>query len=880
MESVSPPLRTQDADVIFDAFLERTAAKKIELYPAQEEAIMELMAGKHVILNTPTGSGKSLVATALHFKGLAEGRRSFYTCPIKALVSEKFFALCQEFGAAHVGMLTGDASINKGASIICCTAEILANMALCDGKDAAVDYVIMDEFHYYSDPDRGVAWQIPLLTLPQVKFLLMSATLGDITPIAESIEKLTGTSVAHVRSSQRPVPLDFEYKESPLHETLAELMASRKYPVYVVNFSQRECVEQAQNVLSVDFCSKPEKAAIAQALAGFRFDSPFGKDMRRYISHGVGLHHAGLLPKYRLLVEKLAQEGLLKIIMGTDTLGVGVNVPIRTVLFTRLCKYDGEKTGILKVRDFKQIAGRAGRKGYDDQGSVMAQAPEHVIENKRMESRVADNPAKKRKLVKKKPPARNYVPWDATTFRKLIDDPPETLHSRFSITHAMLLNLLQASPEGYRRLVQMVGSCHDAPAQKSRHRRYAAILLRSLRQAGIVSVVHNRRSGNRLTVNETLQNDFSINQSLTLYLVDTVQHMDRQSPTYALDVLTLVESILEDPHMILAKQIDKLRGIKLAELKADGVEYEERIAELEKIEHPKPNREFIYDTFNAYAAKHPWVTASKEVQSIRPKSVARELYERCASFAEYVREYSLQRSEGVVLRYLSQVYKTLTQSVPEGFADEMLEDTAVFLRTLLGFVDSSLVQEWESLLQPADAPPTAAATPKKRRLAIDPQDNPRAFAARLRTEMHRLVKALSQRDYEEALQCLRPAAEATAEATAEAKGKPTGEPITETNNEANPPANSLPPEPPLWTVDLLTTALGPYWDEHKKIIFDPAARQARLTHIKQLGPTTWQVVQTLCDPSDENLWAVHAEVEISDVRDPELPLLALQRIGT
>jgi superfamily II RNA helicase len=862
MESVSPPLRTQDANLIFDAFLERTAAKKIELYPAQEEAIMELMAGKHVILNTPTGSGKSLVATALHFKGLAEGRRSFYTCPIKALVSEKFFALCQEFGAAHVGMLTGDASINKGASIICCTAEILANMALCDGKDAAVDYVIMDEFHYYSDPDRGVAWQIPLLTLPQAKFLLMSATLGDITPIAVSLEKMTGTSVAHVRSSQRPVPLDFEYKETPLHETLAELMASRKSPVYVVNFSQRECVEQAQNVLSVDFCSKPEKAAIAEALAGFRFDSPFGKDMRRYISHGVGLHHAGLLPKYRLLVEKLAQEGLLKIIMGTDTLGVGVNVPIRTVLFTRLCKYDGEKTGILKVRDFKQIAGRAGRKGYDDQGSVIAQAPEHVIENKRMESRVADNPAKKRKLVKKKPPARNYVPWDATTFRKLIDDPPEILHSRFSITHAMLLNLLQASQDGngYRRLVQMVGQCHDAPAQKSRHRRYAAILLRSLRQAGIVSLVHNRRTGNRLTVNETLQNDFSINQSLTLYLVDTVQHMDRQSPIYALDVLTLVESILEDPHMILAKQIDKLRGIKLAELKADGVEYDERIAELEKIEHPKPNREFIYDTFNAYAAKHPWVTASKEVQSIRPKSVARELYERCASFAEYVREYSLQRSEGVVLRYLSQVYKTLTQSVPEGFADEMLEDIAVFLRTLLGFVDSSLVQEWESLLQPADALPTAAATPKKRRLAIDPQDNPRAFAARLRTEMHRLVKALSQRDYEEALQCLRPAADSGADDSL--------------------PGVLVPAETPAWTVDLMAAALAPYWDEHKKIIFDPAARQARLTHIKQLGPTTWQVVQTLCDPSDENLWAVYAEVELSDVQDPELPLLTLQRIGT
>ncbi|RYF10640.1 MAG: DUF3516 domain-containing protein, partial [Deltaproteobacteria bacterium] len=582
-----------DADSILVAFLDSVTAGGKSLYPAQEEAILELMAGKHVILSTPTGSGKSLVAQALHYKGLREQKRSFYTCPIKALVSEKFFALAQAYGAENVGMLTGDASINRDASIICCTAEILANMAVGQGRQAPVDYVIMDEFHYYGDRDRGAAWQMPLLALPHCQFLLMSATLGNCQSIRESLEALTGTEVCEVRSQDRPVPLDFSYSESPLHETLGELLRANKAPVYVVNFTQRDCVEQAQNVLSVDFCSKEHKARIKAAIGQFRFDSPFGKDMRRFIGHGVGLHHAGLLPKYRLLVEKLAQQGLLRVIMGTDTLGVGVNVPIRSVLFTKLCKYDGEKTSILSVRDFKQIAGRAGRKGYDEQGSVVAQAPEHVIENKRLEGR-ADSPAKKRKLVKKKPPQKNFVPWDAQTFARLIADPPESLQSRFAITHATVLQVLQAGGAGYRRLIELIACCHDSTAQKSRHRRHARLLLRSLRQAGIVHLVRNRHQGARLRLDEELNQDFSLHQSLTLYLVDTLGRLPEDADNFALNVLSLVEAILENPHAVLNKQLDKLKTDRLAELKAEGVEFEQRMEELDKIEYPKPNRDFIY----------------------------------------------------------------------------------------------------------------------------------------------------------------------------------------------------------------------------------------------------------------------------------------------
>ena len=224
----------------------------LELYPAQEEAILELLSDKNVILNTPTGSGKSLVAAALHFKGLAEGRRSFYTSPIKALANEKFFELCQAFGPDQVALLTGDASVNRDAPIVCCTAEILANIALREGGEAAVDYAVLDEFHYYSDRERGVAWQLPLLALPQTTFLLMSATLGDMTFFCEELTRLNGRPTAIVRSTHRPVPLEFHYSELPIHTTVSRLVEGEKAPVYLVNFTQRACHEQAQNLMSVD----------------------------------------------------------------------------------------------------------------------------------------------------------------------------------------------------------------------------------------------------------------------------------------------------------------------------------------------------------------------------------------------------------------------------------------------------------------------------------------------------------------------------------------------------------------------------------------------------------------------------------------------------
>jgi superfamily II RNA helicase len=827
------------ADDVLDRFVGWVTGQALELYPAQEEALLELLSGKHLVLATPTGSGKSLVATFLHFKAMAEGKRSFYTCPIKALVNEKFFALCQAFGPDNVGMFTGDASINREAPIVCCTAEILSNLCLRDARLFA-DYVVMDEFHYYADKERGVAWQVPLLTLESTTFLLMSATLGDMSVIKESLQRLSGREVAEVKSAVRPVPLDYAYVETPLHETVASLLDRGRAPVYLVNFTQRAAAEQAQNLMSVDFNTKEEKERIRQSLFDAKFDTPYGKEYQRFLRHGVGLHHAGLLPKYRLLVERLAQSGLLKVISGTDTLGMGVNIPIRTVLFTQLCKFDGEKVNLLSAREFRQISGRAGRKGFDTEGSVVVQAPEHVIENLALEKKKQAG----KKVVKRLPPQKGYVHWDRQTFDRLCLKEPEPLESRFAVTHGLIINLLQSAEDerggGYRRLLQLVDRSHSNDHMKRVHKKTAAVFFRSLRAAGIVEL--ERRTPTmaaHVRVAPGLQRDFSLNQTLSLYLLDTLPKLDPQSENYALDVLTLVESILESPQVVLYAQLDRLKGEKVAELKARGVEYAERMEELDKLEHPKPNRDFIYGTFNLFAAKHPWVGQ----ENIRPKSIARELFETCATFHSYVVDYGLQRSEGVLLRYLSDAYKTLVQSVPEALRTEQLEDVIAFLRAALERVDSSLLDEWERMRDPeaVRAPSAEAAAPEPRKprdLAADP----RAFAARVRADLHRLLKALAAKDYEEAAASLFPAGE--------------------------------------WTAKSLEEAVAPYWADHQSIDVTPAARRPNNTTITAEEGRHWTARQRIIDPTGEADWMLDCTIDLSEPRDPALPLIGLRRIGT
>jgi superfamily II DNA/RNA helicase len=855
-------------DALLGRFLEYTESKRLQLYPAQESAILELFEEKNVILNTPTGSGKSLVAAALHFKALAQGRRSIYTCPIKALVNEKWLALCREFGPDNVGLSTGDASVNRDAPILCCTAEILANIALREGASANVQEVVMDEFHYYADRDRGVAWQVPLLTLPQARFLLMSATLGDTAFFEEELTRLNTRASVTVTSKDRPVPLDHAYSELPLATTLESLVADRKAPVYVVHFTQLEAAQSAQDFTSINVCTREEKAEIGNALEGFKFSSPYGPDIRKWLKHGIGLHHAGLLPKYRVLTEQLAQKGLLKIICGTDTLGVGINVPIRTVLFSKLCKYDGEKTAILSARDFHQISGRAGRKGFDDRGWVVAQAPEHMVENLKLEGKAA---REGKKVVKRKPPEKNFVNWDKNTFLRLIAAQPERLVSRFQVSHGMLLNVLSRKDDGCRAMQRLISRSHETPRAKKAHAKRGWQLFRSLVERRIVEFTAPPRTSAddprrmpspgapKLRVNVELQDDFSMDQTLSLYLLETLPLVDPQAPDYALVLLTLVESILEDPDIILRKQLYKVKSQKMSEMKLAGVEYEERMEELEKLEYPKPNREFIYSTFNEFAAKHPWVGQ----ENIRPKSIAREMFETFRSFSDYIRDYELQRAEGVLLRHLNSVFKVLAQTVPDSAKNDAVREMELYLGTMIRQIDSSLLDEWEKMRDPNFARPEAkeARPPGAEEAAADITRDTKSFTAAIRTRIFTFLRALVNRDYEAALAVL-PATQGESSAPG-----PSGEVPIDSENQP-------------WTAARLQQILEAYQVEHEFIRLDPEARNSRHTYVTPSeDKRSWKVQQMLVDSEEHNDWVAEFEVDLAESRKVGEPSLRLRRIS-
>ncbi|MBL8912098.1 MAG: DUF3516 domain-containing protein [Archangium sp.] len=826
------------ADQVLDRFVNYVTSTGLSLYPAQEEAVLELIGGKHVVLATPTGSGKSLVALAFHFMAMAEGKTSFYTCPIKALVNEKFFALCDAFGAENVGMMTGDAAINRKAPIICCTAEILSSYAVREQRLFA-ECVVMDEFHYYGDKERGIAWQVPLISMPETQFLLMSATLGDLTSITTSLTDITKREVAEVRSAQRPVPLEFTYASTALHESVGDLLKASRAPIYLVNFTQRSAAEEAQNLMSIDVCTKEEKVKLKEAISahGVRFDTPFGKELRRFLSHGIGLHHAGLLPRYRRLVERLSQQGLLKVISGTDTLGVGVNVPIRTVLFTQLCKFDGEKTVILPVRDFHQIAGRAGRKGFDERGYVVAQAPAHVIENAKLMQKKAEG---KKNVTMQKAPTKGYVHWDDKTFEKLQTSQPEKLESRFNVTHGLIVSLLQAgqetSKDGYRRLVELIDLSHTWEQNRVRLRKHARVLMRSLVDAGIVVVEKNQRGlPRRPRVLEGLQKDFSLHHTLSLFLLEVLLKLDPASESYALDVVSLVESILESPDVVLWAQLDRAKGQKINELKAQGVEYDKRMEELEKVEYPKPLAPLIYGTFDEFAKKHPWIAA----EDVRPKSIARELFENCQTFNDYVKDYGLQRSEGVLLRYLSDAYKTIVQNVPEAARSEQLEDLAAYLKATIRQTDSSLLAEWEAKRDGVDVVELASGQKEVELPKRDLAKNPKELNARVRAEMHQLVRLLSRKLYDEAAE----------QFAVESAG-------------------------------VIEKWLAGYWAEHSSIDVTPRARQPVLTQlIAGDVERTWTVRHSLLDAQGEKDWFVEGVIDLRGKQDVDGALVQVRHIG-
>ena len=817
--------RDPDADSLYEAFTSWTTERGLTLYPHQDEAFLEVLSGSNVILSTPTGSGKSLVATAAHFTALAEDRVSFYTAPIKALVSEKFFALVDQFGAENVGMITGDASVNADAPIICCTAEILANLALREGSSADVGLVIMDEFHFYSEPDRGWAWQVPILELPQAQFILMSATLGDVTLFRDDLTRRTGRQTAVITGTERPVPLEFTYAVTPIHETIEELLEHDRAPVYVVHFTQAAALERAQALVGLKVTTREEREAIAERIGGFRFGAGFGRTLSRLVRHGIGVHHAGMLPKYRRLVEQLAQDGLLKVICGTDTLGVGINVPIRTVLLTGLTKFDGTKQRLLKAREFHQIVGRAGRAGFDARGWVVAQAPEHVVENLRAEAKAGDDPKKRRKIQRKKAP-EGFVGWSEETFDKLIAAEPEALQPRLRVSHAMLVNLLAREGNPVAHAARLLTDNHEDETRQRRLRRHALVLAKELLTSGVVERLPSAESdGRRYALTIDLQRDFALNQPLAPFALAVVETLDPESETYARDLVSVIEAILEDPRQVLWAQESKARGEAVAAMKLDGIEYDERMERLEDVTWPKPLADLLEVALAAYRQSHPWIPP----EALSPKSVVREMYERGMTFTEFVSQYGLSRSEGLLLRYLSDAYRALRHTVPESARNDEFEDLVEWLGEMVRQTDSSLLDEWEDLVNPSEpvaergevAPPVRPITA-----------NERAFMVLLRNAMFHRVE-LAARDQWEAL----------------------GELETRVAELTEPPQR-VQLDAAGWNA-----ALGAYYDEHDSIATDQAARSPALLQVAR-EPARWLLRQVIVDPRGDLDWGITAEVDL------------------
>ena len=809
-----------DPDAAFTAFEEWALERGFGLYPAQADALIEIVSGANVILSTPTGTGKSLVAMGAHFAALGDGRRSYYTAPIKALVSEKFFALVDVFGPENVGMVTGDSSVNADAPIICCTAEILANLALRHGAEADVGQVVMDEFHFYADPQRGWAWQVPLLTLPRVQFLLMSATLGDVDSLARDLERRTGRDTAVITGVDRPVPLHYYWETTPVQETVEQLLSTAQAPVYIVHFSQAAALERAQSLTSIKVATREQRDLIAETIGGFRFTTAFGRTLSRLVRAGIGVHHAGMLPKYRRLVEQLAQQGLLRVICGTDTLGVGINVPIRSVLLTALTKFDGTRMRQLSAREFHQIAGRAGRAGFDTAGTVACQAPEHEVENARLVAKAGDDPKKLKRVQRKKAP-EGFVSWGEPSFQRLIAAEPERLVSSMQITHSMLLDIIGRGGDVFQNVRDLVFDNHEPWKKQLALARQALAIYRTLRTAEIVQQLGGGIGGHasiRLTVD--LQPNFALNQPLSPFALAVFDILEPAEPTYALDMISVLEATLDDPRPILSEQQFRARGEAVAAMKAEGIEYDQRMELLEHVTWPKPLEELLGEAFDTYARSQPWVGDFE----LSPKSVVRDLYERAMTFVEYIGFYKLQRSEGLVLRYLSDAFRAARQTIPDEAKTEELIDIIEWLGELVRQVDSSLLDEWEELSNPTltadDAVPVLPPEPK------GVTTNLRAFRVLVRNAMFRRVQLAALERYDE---------------------------LGELDSASG------------FDADRWANALDPYFEEHEWIGTDQDARSSAMLVVDE-SPTVWSVRQILADPAGDHDWSISALVDLEQSR--------------
>jgi hypothetical protein len=474
---------------------------------------------------------------------------------------------------------------------------------------------------------------------------------------------------------------------------------------------------------------------------------------------------------------------------------------------------------MLKAREFHQIAGRAGRAGFDTAGTVVVQAPDHLVENHRLVLKAGDDPKKLRRVQRKKAP-EGQVNWSEDTYLRLVAAEPEALVSRMRVSHSMLLNVIARPGDPFQAMRRLLRDNHEDSRTQLRLVRRAVQQYRDLLAAGVVERVDPPDlDGRTVRLVEDLQLGFALNQPLSTYALAVFDVLDPEAPTYALDVVSVIEATLEDPRTVLGAQEHRARGEAIGGMKAEGIEYDERMELLMDVSHPKPLEELLFHAFGVYRKSHPWVGD----HPLSPKSVVRDMYERAMTFSEFVSHYELARTEGIVLRYLAGAYKALEHTVPDERKSEDFQDIVEWLGEMVRQVDSSLLDEWEALANPEEE---SAEDAQDRADQVKPVTaNARAFRVLVRNALFRRVELAALDRFTE---------------------------LGELDADAG------------WDADAWSEAMDGYWEEYDELGTGPDARGPQLLHIEEVPQDgLWRVRQTFADPEGDHDWGISAEVDLT-----------------
>ena len=504
----SPPSPLPSRDDLASRYLDQLP---FEPYRVQEEALLAWFSAEQgVLVCAPTGTGKMVIAEAALFEALHSGKTAYYTTPLIALTEQKFremqtLAVKWGFQPADVGLVTGNRRENPDARVLVVVAEILLNRLL---HTAAFDFrqvgaVVMDEFHSFADPERGMVWELALGLLPaHVRTLLLSATVGNAVDFLHWLRQAHQRRLELVTGDERKVPLRFHWVGDTLLTEHIEEMAKgedevRRTPALIFCFNREECWTVAEQLKGKGILTSGQQARLSKALDDYDWSEGAGPKLKQLLVRGVGVHHAGVLPKYRRIVEELFQRKLLSVAVCTETLSSGINLPARSVVVPSIMKGPPEKKKLLDPSTAHQIFGRAGRPQFDKEGHVFVLAHEDDVKIARWREKYDQIPEdtrdpgllKAKKALKKKMPTRraNEQYWNEAQFNKLCQAPPGKLYSRGPLPWRLLAYMLDASPE-VDRIRRLVGKRLMEPGRIEAGQRELDQMLMTLWRAGYVTL--------------------------------------------------------------------------------------------------------------------------------------------------------------------------------------------------------------------------------------------------------------------------------------------------------------------------------------------------------------------------------------------------------